>query len=137
MADDNFPLITVNSSIARSEVVAGLAHTHTHAQLAGYMVLNFLNIAGLGQPLSCRKAEAEQGKGKETHFIHLARSFVRSFVHFLVHSFAFIKYKQRIKMYEYPKHKPHSRTLFPPPPAIFPPTPFLHCLPCRTANVDK
>lgn len=29
MADDNFPLITVNSSIARSEVVAGLAHTHT------------------------------------------------------------------------------------------------------------
>lgn len=81
MADDNFPLITVNSSIARSEVVAGLAHTH--AQLAGYMMLNFLNIAGLGQPLSCRKAEA--GQGQETHFIHLARSFVRSFISLCIH----------------------------------------------------
>lgn len=83
MADDNFPLITVNSSIARSEVVAGLAHTH--AQLAGYMVLNFLNIAGLGQPLSCGKAEQGMRKGQETHFIHLARSFVRSFISLCIH----------------------------------------------------
>lgn len=88
--------------------------------LAGYMVLSFLaNMLWAG----ARGWAWARGWGSGQPSAELALISFIWLVHFLVHSFAFIKYKQRIKMYEYPK----TECAAPPRP---PP-------PLATANVDK